>query len=286
MMPSTSRAVPNHLRVEQFLRDRIRSGALKPGDAIPSECQLTRQFHLSRMTVRQALGRLSYEGVIVRQRRRGSFVAEPRLQHTSIFPSFEEEMRARGAQPGIRLLHRRQEAAAGKVAECLAVPEGTVLVVLERLRLVDGQVVGYEIRYLPEAIGKALTEEEIRSQPLVPAFRRVLGRPHTDLALNVMAAAVGQREAKYLGVAAGAPVLVREHIWFVDGIGPVQCGRTIFRGDRYQMSLRFSTSPNGGSAAVRGPGKRSSKITVASPRAADKPRGRRMAGLSHKERAE
>jgi GntR family transcriptional regulator len=270
MMPSTSRAVPNHLRVEQFLRDRIRSGILKPGDAIPSECQLTQQFHLSRMTVRQALGRLAYEGVIVRQRRRGSFVAEPRLQHTSIFPSFEEEMRARGAQPSIRLLQRRREPASGKVAESLSVPDGSPLVVLERLRLVDGQVVGYEIRFLPEAIGSALTEEEIHSQPLVPAFRRVLGRPHTDLALNVMAAAVGWREAKYLGVAAGAPVLVREHVWFVDGIGPVQCGRTIFRGDRYQMSLRFSTSPNGGSAAGRGAGKRLAKITVAAPKSPNK----------------
>ena len=262
-MPSTTRAVPNHLRVERFLRDRILSGALKPGDAIPPECQLAQQFHLSRMTVRQALGRLSYEGMIVRQRRRGSFVAEPRLQHTSIFPSFEEEMRARGAQPGIRLLHRRQEAAAGKVAECLAVPDGSPLLVLERLRQVDGLPVGYEIRFLPEAIGKALTEEEIQSQPLVPALRRILGRLHTDLALNVTAAAVGRREAKYLGIATGAPVLVREHIWYVDGIGPVQCGRTIFRGDRYQMSLRFSSSPNGGAAAVTAPGKRSSKITVA-----------------------
>jgi GntR family transcriptional regulator len=262
-MPSKSRGVPNHLRVEQFLRDRIRAGLLKPGDAIPPECQLAQKFHLSRMTVRQALGRLAYEGAIIRQRRRGSFVAEPRLQHTSIFPSFEEEMRARGVQPGIRLLHRRKEPATGKVAECLSVPEGIPVVVLERLRLVEGQPVGYEIRYLPEEIGNALTEEEIQGQPLVPALRRILGRLHTDLALNVTAAAVGRREAKYLGITAGAPVLVREHVWYVDGIGPVQCGRTIFRGDRYQMSLRFSSSPNGGSAAVLGAERRLAKITAA-----------------------
>jgi GntR family transcriptional regulator len=273
-MPSKSRAVPNHLRVEQFLRDRIRSGALKPGDAIPPECQLAQRFRLSRMTVRQALGRLAYEGVIVRHRRRGSFVAEPRLQHTSIFPSFEEEMRARGASPSITLIEKRLEPATGKVAESLDMAEGAPVVVLERLRLVDGQVVGYEIRYLPEEIGSALTEEEIQSQPLVPALRRILGRLHTDLALNVMAAAVGRREAKYLGIATGAPVLVREHVWYVDGIGPVQCGRTVFRGDRYQMSLRFSSSPNGGSAALADQWKRSAKIAVV---AAQKGPGRQRA---------
>jgi GntR family transcriptional regulator len=255
-VPSKSGSVPNHLRVERFLRDRIRSGVLKPGDAISPECRLAQRFRLSRMTVRQALGRLVYEGLIIRQRRRGSFVAEPRLQHTSIFPSFEEEMRARGASPSIKLIERRREPATGKVAESLDLVEGAPVVVLERLRLVDGQVVGYEIRYLPERIGAALTEDEVRSQPLVPAVRRILGRLHTDLALGVMAAAVSRKEAKRLNVEAGAPVLVREHTWYVDGVGPVQYGRTMFRGDRYQMALRFSSSANGGSSALAGEAKK------------------------------
>jgi GntR family transcriptional regulator len=264
-MASKPLTIPNHLRVERFIRDRIGSGALKPGDAIPPECRLAEQFRVSRMTVRQALVRLAYDGVIVRHRRRGSFVAEPRLQHTSIFPSFEEEMRARGAHPGIRLLQCRLEPAVEKVAESLSIPKGSPVVVLERLRLVDGQVVGYEIRYLPEWIGSALTQEEIQTQPLVPAVRRILGRLHTDLALNVTAAAVGRREAKHLGIDADAPVLIRDHVWYVDGVGPVQCGRTMFRGDRYQMSLRFSSSPNGRPSALAEEGKEQSKVNVTPP---------------------
>lgn len=261
-MSSTGRPVPNYLRVEHHLRDRIRSGELKPGDPILPEIQLAQEFRISRMTVRQALAGLVYDGLIVRHRRRGSFVAEPRLQHTSIFPSFEEEMRARGAMPSIKFLDMRTEQAGGKAAESLAVPEGAPLTVLERLRLVDGQVVGYEIRYLPERIARALTEDEIHNQPLVPAVRRILGRLHTDLALNVMAAAVGRREAKHLGIDADAPVLIRDHVWYVDGVGPVQCGRTMFRGDRYQMSLRFSSSPNGRPSALAEGGKQQSKINV------------------------
>jgi len=200
------------------------------------------------MTVRQALAGLVFDGLIVRHRRRGSFVAEPRLQHTSIFPSFEEEMRARGAMASIKFLDMRTEQAGGQAAESLAVPEGTPLTVLERLRLVDGQVVGYEIRYLPERIARALTEDEIHNQPLVPAVRRILGRLHTELALNVTATAARSREAKHLGIKVGDPVLVREHTWYVDGEGPVQYGRSIFRGDRYQMSLRFTATSAGRSS--------------------------------------
>ncbi len=41
----------------------------------------------------------------------------------------------------------------------------------------------------------------------------------------------------------GAPVLVRAHVWYVDPDGPVQYGKSIFRGDRYEMSVEFSSVP-------------------------------------------
>ncbi len=152
-------------------------------------------------------------------------------------------MRAKGARPGIKLLDMRTEPTEGRVTENLGLSPGTPVIVLERLRLVDGLVVGYEIRYLPEPIGKALTEEEIHTQPLVPAVRRVLGRPRTRLALRVTASVVRRKEAKVLETKIGAPVLVREHTWYVDPDRPVQYGKSIFRGDRYQMSLGFTSTP-------------------------------------------
>jgi DNA-binding GntR family transcriptional regulator len=109
---------------------------------------------------------------------------------------------------------------------------------------VDGQVVGYEIRYLPTAVGEALTPEEITGQPLVPAVRRVLGKPRTKLALYVTASGAGPREAKLLQVKVGAPVLVREHVWHYEPEGPMQYGKSIFRGDRYQIYEEFTSSPS------------------------------------------
>jgi GntR family transcriptional regulator len=235
--------IPVYYRLEKFLRNQILTGALKPGDAIPPESQLAQQFSTSRMTVRQALSRLVFEGLVVRHRGRGSFVAEPRLEHTKVWLSFEEEMRARGAHPTIKLLDMRTEPAEGNVAENLRLAEGAPVVVLERQRFVDGQVVGYEIRYLPEKIGKALTPDEISSQPLVPAVRRILGKPRTRLSLRVMSSLVRRKEAKILETRVGAPVLVREHIWYVDPEGPVQYGKSVFRGDRYEMDLEFTSSP-------------------------------------------
>ena len=121
-MHSADRFVPSYFRLESQLRESIRSGAFRPGDPIPAESSLCQQFGVSRTTVRQALSRLVYDGLIERHRGRGSFVAEPRLEHTKMFLSFEEEMRARGAKPSIKLLKMRTEPAEGKVAENLGLP--------------------------------------------------------------------------------------------------------------------------------------------------------------------
>jgi GntR family transcriptional regulator len=237
--------VPNYYRLESHLRESLRNGTLRPGDPVPPESSLCQQFGVSRTTVRQALSRLVYDGLITRHRGRGSFVAEPRLEHSKPFLSFEEEMRARGATTGIKLLDLRTEPAEQRVAENLGIAEGTPVVVLERLRLVNGQVVGYEIRYLPTRIGEALTTEEIHNQPLVPALRRILGKARTRLSLRVTASAARRDEARVLETKVGAPVLVREHTWYFEPEGPLQYGKSVFRGDRYQMSVDFTAAPHG-----------------------------------------
>ncbi len=241
-MNSSEQYVPSYIRLEHSLRESITSGRLKPGDAVPPESQLCQQFSISRNTVRQALARLVFEGLIRRERGRGSLVSEPRFQHTNIFPSFEEEMQAKGRTAAVRLLAQRVEQAGEKVAQSLGLPPGTPVFVLERQRIVDGQVVGYEVRYLPEWIGQALTTDEIRSQPLVPAVRRILGRMHTRLDLRVTASVVRRREAKILETTVGAPVLVRENTWYLEPEGAIQYGKSIFRGDRYQMCIGFSSN--------------------------------------------
>lgn len=245
---------PNYFRVEKFLRDRIRSGDLKPWDTIPPESELVQQFNISRMTVRQALSRLVFEGLVIRQQGRGSFVAEPRFQHTHIYPSFEEEMQARGAKTAHRLLSRRIEPADGKVAESLGLAEGTPVVVLERQRLVDDQVVGYEIRYFPGWIGEALTRDEIEEKPLVPAMKRILGRAYTHLRLRITASVARGKEAKALETNPGAPILVRENIWYTEPDRPIQFGKSVYRGDRYQMDIDLASWPlsRGGSSTGEG----------------------------------
>ena len=49
--------------IAQWVKDEISSGNLHPGEKVPSENELTKQFSVSRNAVRQALDVLSHEGI-------------------------------------------------------------------------------------------------------------------------------------------------------------------------------------------------------------------------------
>ena len=69
------RAQPHYQRLKGFLTGQIEAGVLKPGDRLPSEAELVRQFSVSRMTANRAFNELEGEGAITRVQGRGSFVA-------------------------------------------------------------------------------------------------------------------------------------------------------------------------------------------------------------------
>lgn len=71
-----SAGVPKHERLRQYLLGELAAGRLKPGDALPTEQQLTESERMSRNTVRQALAELERGGLIRRVPGRGTFVHE------------------------------------------------------------------------------------------------------------------------------------------------------------------------------------------------------------------
>ena len=73
-------------KVQSSLTDSIRSGAFKPGEALPTEAELQARFGCSRHTIRTALQHLSDQGLIRRRPKIGSVVlsADPDTRHSII----------------------------------------------------------------------------------------------------------------------------------------------------------------------------------------------------------
>nr|WP_055509975.1 GntR family transcriptional regulator [Nonomuraea pusilla] len=89
---------PVHRQLADIIRADIAAGRLKPGQALPSETRLMQQYELGRVAVRQALGVLRSEGLIVTVKREGSYV-RPQLPVERVVVDGPAEVTARMPSP-------------------------------------------------------------------------------------------------------------------------------------------------------------------------------------------
>jgi len=145
--------------VAAILRDRILSGELKDGDALPAQDELLREFEVSKPSLREALGILEAEGLITVQRgnRGGAVVHVPTPAHAAYMIGLVMQFRGIGYDDVGDALKRLEPMCA---ALC-ATREDRHTEVLPRLRLIHEQTL-------------AAVEDEVE-------FTRVTRRFHQEL---------------------------------------------------------------------------------------------------------
>jgi len=222
---------PLYLQLKAALEERIRTGALSPGQALPSERRLAEMLGVSRLTVRRALDELVAGGVLTRRQGSGTYVTPRVEQPLSVLSGFSEDMRARGMVPGSRWVKRERGQASPTEAMTLSLAPGEPVVRLLRVRTADGRPMAVEhavipARFLPDpgAVGESLYAT-LKGQGLLPA--RALER--------IRAVAATERVAELLGVGPGTPVLYIERVSYLSDGTPLEFTRSHYRGDRYDF---------------------------------------------------
>ncbi len=228
---------PLHWQLYELLKGKIAAGEWRPGDLLPTETQLVEQHQLSRATVRQALDALVQEGLIYRQRGRGTFVAHPTVEQGLVrIVSFTEDMRQRGFRPGTEVLGAGLVGAAPDIAAHLGVTPGAELVCIERLRLADGEPMSIEISYLVHTFcPNILSLHNFAEEPLRECLERDYDIRLGSARQSIRAIAAEPARAEVLCIEPGAPLLFIERVSFTQQSVPVEFLRVYHRGDRYVL---------------------------------------------------
>src|SRR5688572_25345511 len=112
---------PKYQRVLDAFTDAIQRGDFKPGQRIPAESELSTQLSVSLGTVQKALGRLAESGLVVRNRRTGTFVADRRSQASEAWVYRFRDARTGELQlPFVRVLAVTEDHSRGPWRELLA----------------------------------------------------------------------------------------------------------------------------------------------------------------------
>src|SRR4029077_10081254 len=138
---------PVYKRIQNAIRKRIDSSELKPGDLVASARELARTHQVSLMNARHALASLEREGMVVRRRGAGTFVASPKI-HFNKLMSYTEQMSMRGLTASSKLLSLNVLDSEPELAARLALPASGRIIKFERLRLGGNEPFAIETCYL------------------------------------------------------------------------------------------------------------------------------------------
>ena len=146
-----------------IIKRNISTGALAVGDLLPSEAELCRWMNISRNTVRQAIGELEDEGLVVRKRGRGTFVADPATNRRGVRYSFTTEVSSLGKVPSSTLTDFDVVVPGQAICEKMELREGTPAYCFTRVRNVDGEPLILETSYYPQYIYPHLTRDMLQT---------------------------------------------------------------------------------------------------------------------------
>lgn len=195
--------------IRRDLADGIHSGKLKAGQRLESETDLSARYGVSRMTVRQALGRLEADGLVARRHGSGTFVTEQRTirRQANRLAPFHEELGLDEADLTTKILEHDVRQPPDDVSQTLASSNGSAAIHLVRLRVHRGEPIAVQESWIPYFLAPSLARGRLVHGSL---YRTLSTRAGLEIAWaeqQVSAAPATERLATLLEVEVGSPLL-------------------------------------------------------------------------------
>jgi GntR family transcriptional regulator len=201
-------AVPLYRQIAEYLAGEILSGRLAPGASLGSEAELQQQFSVSRITLRQAIGLLVEQDLVVRKQGKGTYVeAIPLRLPLGALKGTTEIARQLGRFTRSRVLSRRVVKGRRNVREILGVPDDEKLLEIRRVDYAGDEPIALAAINLPYAIGARLSTAELEEEPLYPLIERKHFIVAEEAYETIQAAHASENVARQLGISVASAIM-------------------------------------------------------------------------------
>jgi GntR family transcriptional regulator len=236
--------VPKYFLIRSIVESRLERNH-SPGDRLPSEAELGKEFDVSRITVQQALSLLERDGLVKRERGRGTTYLGPRARRHDVKPNQLLDSLIKGQSNGFaRLIGTAAVMAPARIAERLGIQVGTAVVAIDRVGIIDDEPILYIRAYLPEDIGSRLLADEraLTTATLGDLVKDVCGVEICSVVQTIAATLADPTIANHLGIEIGAPVLEGERTYYDHGKRPVVFSDAFYRADRHRFIVNLNAA--------------------------------------------
>lgn len=229
--------IPAYFQLKNMILEQIRDGEYPEGSLIPSERDLSEGLGISRMTVRQALNQLVSEGVLYREKGRGTFVSKSKIKQKNIM-SFSETVRNRGLIPSTQVLRFEKVLNRADIRDILELQGNEGLYGIRRLRLANELPIGIEEVFIPERYCPHLENHDLKM-----SFYKLLKEQYSlvvsSMDCSVDAAKATMEEKKLLRMTNAVPVLRITGISYNDSGTKLFYEKDTYRSDEYNYNVRI-----------------------------------------------
>ncbi len=241
--------IPAYNQLIDIIYSQIKNRIVHPHDMLPSETELCKVYGVSRITVREALKKLTQDGLLYSIKGKGTFVAEPKLDLMIKIPDFFEDMTERGLKPEVKILDVRRIKASKLVSEKLMVSLNEDVFCIKRLFFADKKPYVLEKKFIVCTDCKILNShvyEDPTSIESQAVFDVLAGKCHVcneyaDVTIEVTT--VRSDESKYLQVPAGSLAFYVDLVAYKKDNTPCGWIASVMRGDLYRFKTRVSNFP-------------------------------------------
>ena len=228
------------LQLKDLIMEKINSGEYSEGDKIPSERDLAETYHISRLTVRQALTEMVQEGRLNKKHGKGYFVAEMQIENRlDIMQGFVEELIAKNMKFKVQLTEKRFVLPEEKIVEALRLENDRHALMIVRNISVDDKPLSIDYTYVPMNIAH-LIEPLDMNQVVLYEFLDNNGYKLVGADQTISAGVLTPAEAKQLNKPVGFPVLIIDRAAFIQGHLPIVFSHTLYLSDRYHYTLTLA----------------------------------------------
>ena len=230
------------------LKRLIQSGTLREGDQMIPEMAICKALNVSRTTVRLAIGQLLEEGMIIRYRGKGTFVASRRMNRPiNYLYNFTENIQPLGAVPSSRVLHAEVlTEVPDEVKRVLQLPvETSSVFFLSRIRCADGEAMLHEETYIPCSLCPGIAAEDFSATSLYYVLASKYALNLYRAAETIEAIVLSHEEAELLGCREKEPAFRIHRTAFLDTDLPFEYTVSTTRADKciFELDLYRKGSP-------------------------------------------
>ncbi len=225
-------------KIKRSVVREIESGKLEPGDKVPSETQLAKEFNASRMTANRALKELTEENRILRVQGVGTFVAKIKPEASLLeIKSIAREINDWGGVHSCEILLLEEERLSREVAGKMDLPEGDRIFHSIILHLDRGIGVQYSERYINPVVTPLYLDQDFTK--MTPSDYLLKEAPIQEAEHIIEAVSVNKTIEQYLKIQPGQPCLsLTRRTWSFDRVATYS--KIISPGSRYKLKGKFT----------------------------------------------